>query len=129
MGTNYFWHDRPCGSCGRFTEVHVCLSRHTWRAYPNTFLNAAHPDWGLSVESPFGTPVMSLADWRHVFTTRPGALFDEYGSQVADPVAWLDEAKPWQPNPDGDHYLAHDIRDGRGWLDVDGFRFYNGEFS
>lgn len=130
MGTNYYWRDRPCATCGRFDELHVCKSRNTWHAYRTTLLDDDHPDWGYREESPVGFPVMSLADWRRVFTERPGELRDEYGGTVADPLAWLDEAQPWSPSPhDGRRYLDQDIREGVGWLDQAGFRFYAGEFS
>ncbi len=129
MGTNFYWRDRPCGECGRYTEVHVCKSRSTWRAHFHTLLDELHPDWGYLHESPFGFPVLSLADWRQVFTERPGELWNEYGEQIPDPLAWLAGAQPWQPGPDGWRFLDADIKSGMGWRDAEGFRFYAGEFS
>jgi len=127
MGTNYYWRDRPCGSCGRYTEIHVCKSMRTWRAYNHVLISEDHPDWGYHPESPVGFPVLSLADWRRVFE-RPGELWNEYGERIADPLAWLAEAPPWQPGPEGRRYLTEDERRGVGWLDAEGFRFYAGEF-
>jgi hypothetical protein len=129
MGTNYYWHDRPCEHCGRYEDIHVGKSQHTWRAYFHALLDDEHPDWGYQDESPFGFPVLSLADWRRVFNERPGELWDEYGRRINDPLAWLAEAKPWQPGPDGWKYLDEDIRSGRGWLDGEKYRFHAGEFS
>lgn len=129
MGTNYYWRDQPCGSCGRYTEVHVCKSMSTWRAYRHALLDEKHPDWGYRDESPVGFAVVSLADWRRVFTERPGELWNEYGEQIPNPLAWLAEARPWQPGPDGHRYLHDDARRGVGWLDDGGFRFYAEEFS
>lgn len=123
MGTNYFWRDKPCGSCGRYDEYHVCKSRVTWRAYPHQLFNSAHPEWGFDPDSFTGYPILSLADWRRVFTERPGELRDEYGKTVTDPLAWLAEATPRTGA------LDEDMRDGSGWHDDQGFLFYCREFS
>ena len=128
MGTNYYWRDRPCGSCGRYTEVHICKSMHTWRAYRHAFMSEQHPEWGYHPESPVGFAVVSLSDWRRVFTERPGELWNEYGERIPDPLAWLTEARPWQPGPEGRRWLDEDVQRGVGWLDDAGFRFYAGEF-
>lgn len=129
MGTNYFWRDQPCATCGRFNELHVCKSQNTWRAYRTVLLDEKHPNWGYREESPVGSPVLSLVDWRRVFTERRGELRDEYGHVIPDPLAWLSAARPWKPNPhDGRQYLDQDISTGMGWLDSAGFRFYAGEF-
>lgn len=128
MGTNFYWHDVPCDHCKRHTELHVCKSQRMWRAYPHKLDNDKHPEWGYNPESPVGFPILSLADWRTVFIERPGNLYDEYGEQVADPIAWLDSAQPWKPGP-GQHYLEEDVHRGVGWLDAQGHRFYAGDFS
>nr|WP_221374529.1 hypothetical protein [Actinoplanes polyasparticus] len=129
MGTNWFYRFDECGHCDRYTEVHVCKSKRTWRAYRNVFLDDEHPEWGRTQESPFGFSVRSLADWRTVFTARPGRLFDEYGKQIDDPLGWLGEAVPWRPTPEGLADLCADEAAGMGWLDEAGHRFYAGEFS
>ena len=61
MGTNYYWRYNLCTGCGRDDEAHVCKSGHTWQAYRNELLNAQHPEWGYTVESPFGRPIESVA--------------------------------------------------------------------
>lgn len=127
MGTNWYWRDRFCNHCGRFEDIHVCKSKTTWRAYRNTLESPTHPDWGYLEQSPFGFPVLCLADWREVFQ-RPGELRNEYGDVVADPIEWLAQAKPWKPGPDGHRYLDDDISAGQGWLDPDGYRFYAEDF-
>lgn len=129
MGTNFWYRFAECGHCDRYTEIHVCKSRHTWRAYPHRLMNPARPDWGYDRESPTGMPIITLAGWRNMFTERPGRLFDEYGKQVDDPLAWLDEAVPWRPTPEGIEQLREDQRAGLGWVDANGFRFYAEEFS
>jgi hypothetical protein len=92
-------------------------------------MDPVRPDWGHERESPTGQPIASLTDWRNMFTERPGRLFDEYGKQVDDPIAWLDEAVPWRPTPEGVEQLREDQRAGLGWVDAQGFRFYADEFS
>jgi hypothetical protein len=71
MGTNYYWHDRPCGHCNRYESIHVCKSGNTWRAYEHRLMNEKYPEWGYEPESPFGFPVLSIADWRTVFARLP----------------------------------------------------------
>ncbi len=130
MSANYYWRDRPCETCDRYDEIHVCKSGHTWRAYPNTLLDEAHPEWGFERESPFGFPVLSVADWRTVLTTRPGALWNEYGDQIPDPVAWLDAFEPLDEAAKNRYrsWHARDLADGSDWFDAAGFFFHTGEF-
>lgn len=129
MGTNYYWREKACGSCGRYNEFHVGKSSGTWRAYPHELMDLDHPDWGYQPESPFGFPVLSLEDWRRVFKTHPGELWNEYRELIPDPLAWLEQQKPWSPRPPyGTRFIDEDIRQGTGWLDAEGFKFYSGEF-
>lgn len=132
MGTNWFYRRPACDHCGRADpEVHVCKSGMTWRAYPNKLLSDEHPDWGFERESPFGFPVLSLADWRTVFTTVPGELWNEYGEKIPDPVAWLDGMKPLDDAAVARYRGWHwrDLASGDDWFDADGFFFTSGEFS
>lgn len=128
MGTNYYWRFANCAACKRFEEIHVGKSSGTWQAYSHELLDPAHPEWGYNIESPVGFEVRSLADWRRVFTEIPGELWNEYKEQIPDPLAWLEKQKPWKPGPDGMRYFEEDIRQGRGWVDAEGFKFYLGEF-
>lgn len=128
MGTNFYYRFRQCGTCDRHEEIHVGKSSGTWQAYPHKLLAVDHPDWGFERESPVGFAVLSLDDWRRVFTEIPGELWNEYKEQIPDPLTWLAEQKPWSPGPDGLRYLEEDIRSGRGWVDANGFKFYDGEF-
>jgi hypothetical protein len=99
MGTNFYWRDKPCDTCGRFEEIHVCKSRRTWRAYRHDLIDPDHPGWGYNPLSPFGFAVLCLDDWRKIFAARPGELFSEYGDRITDPVAWLDEADRYGKGP------------------------------
>lgn len=129
MGTNYYWRYDSCGSCERYNEIHVGKSSGTWRAYPHKLMNEENPEWGYQPESPVGFPILSLSDWRRVFTEIPGKLVDEYGKQILDPLAWLAEMRPWKPGPGGRRWLEEDIQQGVGWLDDEGFKFSSSEFS
>lgn len=128
MGTNFYYRIRNCASCGRYEDIHVGKSSGTWQAYPHKLLADDHPEWGFEVESPVGFPVLKMADWRRVFTEISGELWTEYKEQIPDPLEWLKQWKPWKPGPDGMRYLEEDIRQGRGWIDDEGFKFYLGEF-
>jgi len=102
MGTNYYWRDNPCGSCKRYEEIHVGKKSAGWtfgfRAYQHRLLDSEHPEWGYDPASPFASEVMSRADWREIFSERPGELRDEYGRQVDDPIAWIDGLEPPDAN-------------------------------
>lgn len=141
MGTNFYWHDQACGSCGRFEVIHVGKRSAGWsfgfRGYRHELMDPAHPDWGYDYQSPFGVPVRSRDDWRQVLTGRPGRLVDEYREQVDDPIAWLNElAAPTaeqqrkEESPEWQGTFGRPLgSDPREWRDTEGFRFYDGEFS
>lgn len=131
MGTNYYWREHPCGSCGRTDELHVGKSSGGWsfgfQAYRHD------PDDGIV--SPAGIPVVSRADWRRVFTEKPGRLFDEYNREIPDPLGWLDEQEVPTPEQQrserswermGSYW---DPNDKDVWRDSEGFRFMAYEFS
>lgn len=128
MGTNFYWRDRPCSSCGRHDdEIHVGKRSRGW-----SFGFRGYRDANTS---PTGFAVESRADWRLVFTKLAGDLFDEDGVQVPDPVAWLDaleapsleqQRREWSREWMGPHWDPNDPRD---WRDPEGFRFHGEEFS
>lgn len=136
MGTNYYWHDSPCDSCGRHETIHVGKSSGGWsllfRAWPHELVDSEFPDWGYDPSSPFGFPVVSRADWRKVFRERRGLLVSEYGTQIDDPVAWLEALQA--PDKEQIAKEAGWLAEGRYWRepdprDADGFRFCREEFS
>ena len=139
MGTNFYWRFNACEPCRRYDEAHVGKRSAGWsfgfRAYLHQLVDPQHPDWGYEQESPFGIPVLSRADWRTVFESHPGELWDEYRQRVDDPLAWLDElvppdaekqAREWSPERMGRWWRLDSSRE---WRDAEGFRFYAGEFS
>jgi len=129
MGTNYYWHDRPCEHCGRFDRIHVGRSGFTFRGYLHQLLDEKEPDWGYSPESPFGFPVVSFDDWLRVFEYWPGELSDEYGRRIDGRLRWLTDIPP----PDAERRLlikqwyGDPPRDG--WFDERGYFFVGTEFS
>jgi hypothetical protein len=127
MGTNYYWHDKPCEHCGRYEEIHVGKSGGHWRGYRHKLMDDAHPEWGYEQRSPFGFPVLSIDDWAKVFAERPGRLFDEYGIEYTDPSLWLSEFLP--PKGELRDQLDRYFRDGDNWYDPEGFHFSGYEFS
>ena len=141
MGTNYYWHDQPCGSCSRFEVIHVGKSSAGWsfgfRGYRHELTDPDHPDWGYDHESPFGVPVLSRADWCRVLAGRPGRMVNEYGDEVADPIVWMQglvapsaEQQRKEDSPEWQGPFGRPLgSDPREWRDGEGFRFYDGEFS
>lgn len=131
MGTNFYWRETPCGSCGRADELHVGKSSGGWsfgfQAYRHD------PDDGAI--SPVGFPVVSRADWRRVFTEKPGRLVDEYGRGVPDPLGWLDELRPPTPEEQRSEWSRERMgsfwypNDKDVWRDPEGFRFSAYDFS
>jgi hypothetical protein len=122
MGTNYYWHDRPCPHCDRYETIHVGKSMSIWRGYRTIPLHPERPEWGNRATSPFGEDVVSVADWRRIFIRRTGTLHDEYGEQILDPIAWIDKARP-------DRTPVFVEPAGGTWLDQEGHRFYGSDFS
>ena len=131
MGTNYYWRDQPCEHCGRWDEMHVCKSGSTWHGYRHELFNPQNPEWGYDPQSPLGFPIVSVADWRTVFTERPGELWDEYDRRIEDPLAWLADMRPPEGEARANKLRWHldGFADGRDWWDPEGFHFYGGEFS
>jgi hypothetical protein len=133
VGTNFYWHDRPCGHCGRKDVIHVGKRSAGWSF---SFRGHLHdPDDGQV--SPLGAPIKSRADWAKILVPERGQLLDEYGQQVDDPAVWLAALVP----PDAAMLAFETSREisGRGlygvdfdpdeWRDAEGFRFYGREFS
>jgi hypothetical protein len=141
VGTNYYWREtcaNACEHCG-LEPFHVGKSSAGWsfgfRAYRHELMSPENPDWGYGHESPFGFPVRSRADWMKVFTERTGALVDEYGREIDDPLVWLgklpppdtvQQAKEWSPQWMGPYWRRDPERE---WRDAEGFRFLAEEFS
>lgn len=124
MGTNYEWRETACPACHRGDSIHVGKSSGGWSFLFHGYRH--DPDDGLV--SPFGFTVESRADWRKVFTERPGVLVDEYGQVIDDPVRWVDELQPPDPRQRDreDDLLFHSEPDPR---DAEGFRFALTDFS
>lgn len=84
-----------------------------------------------------GSPdIVSAADWARVFKTVPGVLKDEYDRVVDNPLMFLENLD----RPSLEKQEIEDSPERRGkaspypdpmteWHDIEGFRFYDGEFS
>lgn len=124
MGTNYDWRETPCATCHRGDTIHVGKQSGGWSFLFHGYRH--DPDDGLV--SPFGFTVESRADWRKVFAERSGVLVDEYGVVIDDPVQWVDELQPPDPQQrdwESVHYFSG-TPDAR---DAEGFRFSPTDFS
>lgn len=136
MGTNYFLRFNTCSCCKRYDEAHIGKKSYGWsfsfQAYLHELVDAEHPDWGYTEESPFGFPVLSRADWLRALAEVKGDVFDEYGTEVETPVTWLAMLEPpdvhlRRREDDMTTYPAYMER--TGWRDAEGFRFEPREFS
>lgn len=126
MGTNFYWRFNICRHCDRYSEAHVGRSGFTWQGYHHRPMDEEHPDWGYHPESPLGFPVVSVADWRKVFTEVPGELWDEYGRRIDIPLDWLDAIRP----PDEESRRRKlQWWDDKQWWDPEGHHFLGCEFS
>lgn len=124
MGTNFYHRFNKCDCCGRYDERHICKSGVIFRGY-------RRPDY-LDSDDPF-TEVLSWADWKGMILAG-GEVWDEYGekSDVRDFIAYVESHAPEQRRRQFDWMLENDresIREGRDWLDAEGFSFYSGEFT
>ena len=100
-----------------------------WSGYPHRLIDPEHPDWGNDPASPTGFPIMSLSDWRKLFTQQPGRLFNEYGDHIPDPVAWLGRGRNrGRPARTGSTSSAR-TSGPETPPDPDGYRFYARDFS
>jgi len=129
MGTNYYWHDRPCEHCGRFDRIHVGKAGFTFRGYRHKLLSDDEPDWGYTYESPFGFAVVSFDDWLRVFQERPGELWDEYGYRIKGSLKWLTDITPPPPELVVNIKRWHGDPPRDGWFDERGYFFLGTEFS
>lgn len=70
MGTNYYWREEPCGSCGRADEMHVGKSSVGW-----VFVWQGYRDHD---EKPFA-PLDTAQAWLDFLRRGVGSVWDEYG--------------------------------------------------
>lgn len=85
MGTNYYWIENKCSSCGHAKgKWHIGKSSGGW-----AFTFQSLSKW----DSPTGYPISSTACWRDVFK-RDGSIEDEYGESKSLVDFWaMVEAK------------------------------------
>lgn len=140
MGTNFYWNDRPCGTCGRHDTIHVGKRSRGWSFNFHALIGQSLLNDDKS-DTIFGFDVITRRDWKRVFTERHGFLSDEYGERIDDPLTWIDDLEPpddtqvKHENTQLGHYAVdtsykqsrlypHNLD----WRDDEGFRFTAGEF-
>lgn len=135
MGTNYTWRHNICECCGRYDELHICKSFHTFRGHFGD-------DWD-EVDHRIVRPpiVVSWKGWVEKLRSG-GQIFDEYRRQhdIEEFIAAA-EALPRAQRRQHFDYVAANYLPGQcgwrekavkpdgEWLCEDGFSFYGGEFS
>jgi hypothetical protein len=127
MGTNYYLRTDVCAHCSRERErIHVGKSSAGW-----PFLFRGYRKW-----PPDGVPhpITSAKEWRD-FIARAikfdnAKLFDEYGKEQDVEKLWefakskLSETR----GPEASPGYRHGDRDSE-WIDAEGYRFCDNEFS
>jgi hypothetical protein len=122
MGTNYYWHVKPCPTCAHpENKCHIGKSSYGW-SFTFHALDAS--------ESPIGRPVVCANDWREVFKGE-GKIVDEYGEEHTKEAFWaMVERKK-----DGLNHSKEMEKDCRymsvspNWCDDEGNSFSEGYFS
>lgn len=77
MGTNYYWRSNPCPACKHVAEeIHIGKSSAGW-----CFALQVFPD---EPDKP-----QNLEDWKRLFKSSDGDIFDEYGREIGS-VEMLD---------------------------------------
>lgn len=77
MGTNYYWRSNPCPTCKHIAEeLHIGKSSAGW-----CFALQVFPD---ELDKP-----QNLEDWKRLFKSSEGDIFDEYGREIGS-VEMLD---------------------------------------
>jgi hypothetical protein len=108
MGTNYYYETKPCESCGHNESLHMGKCSGGW-----AFLFRGYrPDEDCS-----GPRIESLQDWLKFMEGTPGKLVDEYDRElsVEDFVAMVRGKQGEKSHGDG-------------WVDAEGFEFWDREF-
>ena len=124
MGTNYYYHINICQHCNRSDVFHVGKKSMGW-----SFHFRAHRD---NID---GIPkILTSADWSRMFKTTAGILVDESEAVIDNPLEFLakldrptPEQQAWEDSPD--QRGGYSLDPNREWRDIDGFYFYDGEFS
>lgn len=135
MSTNFFWHHNICDCCGRYDELHICKSFHTFRGHFGD-------EWDEVNHEILRPPlIVSWKGWTEKLRSG-GQIFDEYRRQhdIEEFIA-ATEALPRPGRRQHHDYCVEHYPPGvmghrevgvgpdMEWLCEDGFSFYGGEFS
>jgi hypothetical protein len=123
MSTNWYAEFNTCDCCSRGDTLHIgktaSMGGVSLRAYPDPPL----PAWG--------TPIMSWEDWKDALH-RADLIVDEYGEigDAPELVTLFEGYSAEGRRVQFDWLVDHGkLREGRDWLDADGFSMSAGEFS
>jgi hypothetical protein len=123
MGTNYYWHVKPCPTCSHpENKYHIGKSSGGW-SFSFQALEA--------YESPNGRPIVSAQNWREVFAETEGVIVDEYGDKHSQTEFW----ELVKHKKDGKNHCEEMKKDTRwagldeSWCDNEGNSFTKGYFS
>ena len=122
MGTNYYWHVKPCPTCAHpENQYHIGKSSYGW-SFSFQALD--------KIDSPLPRPIVCANDWREVFKGE-GKIVDEYGGICSEADFWnmverkrdgLNHSKEMEKD-------YHNKSMYRSWIDGEGHSFSEGYFS
>ena len=107
MGTNYYYRDEKCPTCGRYDERHIGKSSAGW-----TFNFRGYDD------------IRSYKDWLAILEKEQVIIYDEYG----DTISLEDFKKLVESKRNSFHNHAKEYPQ-YSWLDKEGNSFSDNEFS
>lgn len=115
MGTNYFFKEDCCPTCGHSSQLHIGKSSGGW-----PFNVHVIPEKGI----------WSWNDWMSFFAKTKGKIFDEYGDEIS-----VDELNKWvvfKRKHKNEKHVVIAYEEEHTWLREDketGDRLSQGEFS
>ena len=120
MGTNYYWHVKPCHACKHpENQYHIGKSSYGW-SFSFQALDRC--------DSPLPRPIVCANDWREVFKGE-GKIVDEYGEEHTEEQFWgMVEKKKDGLNHSKE--MEGDLRQSmyKSWVDSEGHSFSEGYF-
>ena len=141
MGTNYYWENVPCESCGHVAErIHIGKSSAGWAfGFHGTETIRSYRDWLAKIESggsivdEYGKAI-AIEDFKRLVEAK--LLWNERPSlnlarmATCPESAWNDaEREYWVSNPRDTLFNRFRARSAENWLDSEGHGFSEYEFS
>lgn len=110
MGTNYYARYNICDCCDRYNELHIGKSSFGWKFLFRGYTKEEDLD------------IQTFENWKNFLKSEDVKIFDEYDEKV-EYQRFIEFIEKKQN--DDKHSNKHDI----GYLDDEGYEFYNEEFS